>query len=144
DAGQILSYSLAPGAPAGATIDPSTGDFSWTPPVAGSTPTITVIATDNGSPALSVSRSFTVNVMDVAPTVDVGSAASLTQFDTLSRRGQFGDPGAGTWTASVDYGDGTGVQSLPLNADRSFTLSHVYASAGSFAAKVVVTEQSGL
>ena len=28
---QALIYSLGPAAPAGATIDPATGDFSWTP-----------------------------------------------------------------------------------------------------------------
>lgn len=35
DAGDTLSFSLDPDAPAGATIDSSTGDFSWTPAAAG-------------------------------------------------------------------------------------------------------------
>jgi hypothetical protein len=61
---QALTYTLDPGAPAGATIDASSGAFSWMPTNshAGTTNTITVRATDNGSPPLSHTRSFTVLV----------------------------------------------------------------------------------
>jgi hypothetical protein len=63
DADQTLVFSLDPGAPAGATIT-SAGAFSWTPTEAQglSTNTITVRVTDNGTPALSDSRTFTVIV----------------------------------------------------------------------------------
>jgi hypothetical protein len=30
------------------------------------------------------------------------------------------------WTATVDYGDGSGIQPLTLNEDKTFTLSHEY------------------
>jgi hypothetical protein len=65
-----LTYSLDPGAPAGATIDPSTGAFSWTPaPGQGSaTYNITVRVTDNGSPSLSGTQTFAVTV-NAAPTI---------------------------------------------------------------------------
>jgi hypothetical protein len=61
---QILTYSLEPGAPAGATIDASTGAFSWMPSAAdaGTTNIMTVRVTDDGSPTLSDTRSFTVVV----------------------------------------------------------------------------------
>jgi hypothetical protein len=67
DAGQTITYSLGPGAPAGAAIDPQAGLFTWTPDrYAGSgTYSITIIATDNGSPPLSDSQAFTVNVLPV-------------------------------------------------------------------------------
>ena len=59
-----LRYSLDPGAPAGASIDPITGVFAWTPGPASASTTnsITVRVTDNGSPALSAVRSFAVVV----------------------------------------------------------------------------------
>ena len=46
-----LAFSLDAGAPSGATINASTGAFSWTPAAAGSFP-VTVRVTDNGTPVL--------------------------------------------------------------------------------------------
>ena len=67
DANQTITYSLAAGAPSGASIGPQSGLFTWTPNAySGSgTYSITVVATDNGSPPLSDSTSFTVNVLPV-------------------------------------------------------------------------------
>jgi hypothetical protein len=63
---QSLTFSLNPGAPATASIEGTTGVFSWTPgPVdAGTTNIIGVTVSDFGSPRLTASRSFTVVVMD--------------------------------------------------------------------------------
>ncbi len=58
---QALTFSLGVDAPTGASIDPVTGGFTWTPADPASY-SITVIVKDNGSPALSVSTSFTVTV----------------------------------------------------------------------------------
>ena len=60
---QGLTFTLGPGAPDGATISPA-GVFGWLP-VVGQAPgsnTITVTVTDNGSPPLSASRTFGVDV----------------------------------------------------------------------------------
>jgi cyclophilin family peptidyl-prolyl cis-trans isomerase len=143
DPGQKVTYVLAPGAPAGASIDPNTGAFSWTPAVGPATATIVVVAIDNGSPQAAAARAFTVGVTNLPPQVDAGGAALLSQFDTLVKAGRFDDFGAGPWTASVDYGDGTGRQPLALNPDRSFLLVHRYTSAGAFAASVIVTDPGG-
>jgi hypothetical protein len=62
-----LTFSLI-SPPAGASIDPSTGAFSWTPPDGPGTVSITVRATDNGMPALYDDETFTVTVNNVAPT----------------------------------------------------------------------------
>ncbi len=68
---QTLTYSLDAGAPTGASINPTTGVFSWTPTEAQgpSTTTITLRVTDNGSPALTAFQSFTirVNAVNSAP-----------------------------------------------------------------------------
>ncbi len=59
-----LRYSLGSDAPEGATIDPITGVFSWTPPVTATSGNyeITVQVTDNGSPALTATQSFNVQL----------------------------------------------------------------------------------
>jgi hypothetical protein len=65
-----LTFSLV-SPPSGATINPSTGAFSWTPPDGPTVPTpfmITVRVTDNGSPALSDDEVFAVTVNNVNPT----------------------------------------------------------------------------
>jgi hypothetical protein len=77
NAGDDVTYSLAADAPAGASIHPDTGLFTWTPddddgPGAY---VITVVATDNGSPALSVTRQFTVTVNDVTEATIAGRFA---------------------------------------------------------------------
>ncbi len=60
---QSLTFSLAPGAPIGATITPA-GSFNW--PIDAAEPAgahvITVSVKDDGNPSLAVSRSFTVEV----------------------------------------------------------------------------------
>src|SRR5207248_2155298 len=68
---QSLSFSLDPGAPAGASIDPVSGLFTWSPTEAQgpSTNIIVVRATDDGRPSMSTTQSFTivVNEVNVAP-----------------------------------------------------------------------------
>lgn len=60
DAGQIITYSLI-GAPAGAAINATTGNFSWRPTATG-TYTFRVRATDNGSPVRFDEEQITVTV----------------------------------------------------------------------------------
>ncbi len=63
----ILTFTLDAGAPAGASINPTSGDFSWTPTEAqgpGTFP-ITMRVTNNASPPLSDSKTFTGTVREV-------------------------------------------------------------------------------
>lgn len=64
--GDSITYSLANGAPAGMDIDPATGELTWTPTEAqgGAIYTITIIATDTGTPVLTGSQSFDVTVIE--------------------------------------------------------------------------------
>ena len=146
DPGQSLAYSLAPGAPAGVAINSVTGQITWTPTKGPDSASITVIATDSGSPAMVASQTFVVTVTSapVPPTVSLGSAVSVRQFDLLTAAGKFSDPGTGPWTATVDYGDGSGVKPLALTAAKTFTLSHAYATSGSYTVVVQVTSAAGL
>ena len=60
--------------------------------------------------------------------------------DTFTTAGTFLDPGADTWTATVDYGDGSGAQPLTLGTDRAFALSHRYADDGHYTVTVTVRD----
>jgi cyclophilin family peptidyl-prolyl cis-trans isomerase len=83
---QTLTYSLDPGAPAGASIDPSTGVFTFvsTPAQSGTVFPVTVRVTDNGQPPMSGTATFNIGV-DTAPlftpipqqSEDIGSTLSL-------------------------------------------------------------------
>jgi len=77
-----LTFSLDPGAPAGASIDPITGVFTWTPGPASalSTNNIAVRVTDNGSPALSDVKSLAVVVTPPGELKLSGSILSSGEF----------------------------------------------------------------
>jgi hypothetical protein len=95
---QQLTYSLGAGAPWNATINPTTGVFSWrpTPAQAHATYHLTVTVTDNGTPVQSASQTFTVVVEDYAVfglgtdtvwagtrarvTVDIAASSPLTEL----------------------------------------------------------------
>ncbi|HVX59780.1 MAG TPA: Ig-like domain-containing protein [Pirellulales bacterium] len=129
-------------------IDPATGTLSYTPATGAlGNATATVYLKDNGGTAnggvdTSVAQTFTITVNNVAPAVSLGGNVSLNEGEALSSTGSFADPGSETWTATVDYGDGSGLQPLPLNSDKSFNLSHVYADNGSYTVTVTVADSN--
>jgi hypothetical protein len=75
DPAQTLTFGLL-GGPAGSTLNTTNGVFSWRPLVsqADSTNLITVAVTDNGTPALSATNSYTVTVNPLTPAA-LGSPA---------------------------------------------------------------------
>jgi len=112
---QALTFSLDPGAPTGASIDPASGVFAWTPSEAQgpATNSVTVRVTDNGSPPLSGTATFSVVVNEVnsAPqlaaigdkTVNEGSLLSFSATATDS------DLPAQTLSYSLDPGAPSGA-----------------------------------
>ncbi|HRH60879.1 MAG TPA: Ig-like domain-containing protein, partial [Chitinophagaceae bacterium] len=80
DKGQTLAYSLI-GAPAGASINSTTGAFTWTPATAGSY-TFTLRVTDNGAPALYDEEQITVTVTNTfTANAQTSSDAAAKSFD---------------------------------------------------------------
>ena len=79
--GNALTFSAGATLPAGATLNATTGAFSWTPAAgqASATPySVTVTVTDNGSPALSASQTFTITVTAAPPATTPITMSSVT------------------------------------------------------------------
>ena len=95
------------------------------------------------------------------PLVYAGADATIIEGQQFSGHGSFSDLDSSKWTATVDFGDGTGVHTLKLNppttgtpnedgytngTNDTFDLSHVYTTARTdpYTVTVRVTDDSGL
>ncbi len=85
-----------------------------------------------------------VTVNNVAPTVNAAFAAVIVSCGAgnATLNVSFSDPGLDTHTATVDWGDGSSVESLGTVMS-PFNASHTYASAGPYNAVVTVTDSDG-
>jgi PKD repeat protein len=81
----------------------------------------------------------TAAVSNVAPVIGAFAGSMLLPGETYTAPGSFTDPGADPWTATVDYGDGSGTGALVLSG-KTFSLSHTYAAAGTFMVTVRVSD----
>jgi parallel beta-helix repeat protein len=104
---------------------------------------VTATATDLGSGDTS---EFSAPVSSTPPTVNIPGPGLvlLTAGHTMVQGGSFSDPDPDTFTAVVDYGDGSGPVPLALAANHSFTLAHLYAQEGNFQVSVRVADSEGL
>lgn len=105
---QTITYSMS-GAPSGATINPSTGTFTWTPPAGLSTNTVTIRATDNGVPSLWDEQTILLIAVpgNTAPALSLGNVRAVEKvvnFETLtdmgSERVMFNKPSNSATTSS--------------------------------------------
>ena len=87
---QTLTFSLPGTPPVGATINPTTGAFSWTPPAGvASTNLITIRVTDNGVPPLYDESVLTIMVVptNATPVLSLGTARvteTVVNFETFT------------------------------------------------------------
>ncbi len=82
-----------------------------------------------------------VTILNGAPSVEAGAASTINEGEVYSGSGSFVDT-ADTWTATVDYGDDSGLQPLTLTGT-TFSLSHIYSATGVFVVSVSVTDSLG-
>ncbi len=90
---------------------------------------------------------MTVNVLaPSAPTITPISDVVLNgcTYFPINLTDSFTAANPGPFTATVNYGDGGGVQPLTLGANNSFSLAHVYATRGTYEVDVTVTDGRGL
>ncbi|MFC1875320.1 Ig-like domain-containing protein [Chloroflexota bacterium] len=143
DPPQTLTYSLV-GAPAGASINSSTGEFSWTPTEAQGPGSYTfdVVVTDNGDPALSDSEEITVTVNEVNLPPVLGSIGDKTidEESLLSFTATATDPDIppNTLTFSLSGAVPTGA-SITSGGDFSWTPTEAQGP-GSYTFDVVVSD----
>jgi DNA/RNA endonuclease G (NUC1) len=99
--------------------------------------TVRLTVTNN----LGVSDTFTTpaTVTNVEPTIAPFAGATLLPGETYDANGSFTDPGADPWTATVNFGDASGVQTLLLSG-KTFALAHTYNLAGRFTVTVRVSD----
>jgi len=141
DVGQTLRFSIDAGAPAGVSINPGSGVFTWTPSEAQGPGSyqVTVRVTDNGSPNLTASETITITVNEVnavpvlAPignqTVNENSTLTLTaeatdsdipanslaySLDAGAPAGASIDSGTGVFTWTPTEAQGPGVYSVSV------------------------------
>lgn len=142
-----LTYSLN-GAPAGATIDPHTGAFSWTVPDDAGSPFVFAVAVTDAA-GESSETSVTIAVTNVAPTISSfsGSPIAPVSVGAVEVAGSFTDP-ANADTHAIDVqcnaegpalpGDGVIVQG---SLDWSATCN--YAEPGIYRVRVTITDDEG-
>jgi hypothetical protein len=111
-------------------------------PFSGDFITATATATAANGVTSEFSYDFSLSGAHVPAQISLGSAVTVNPNVTFTQGGSFTDPGAASWTATVDYGDGAGPQALSLSGTH-FTLSHAYAQPGVYAVIVTVTDNLG-
>lgn len=134
DSGQTITYSLA-GAPAGASIDPATGAFSWTPVdddpsgTGQDDYTFTVKATDSADPAASDEQEVIVTVRNADPVITAVTGPAgpigISGGSAVARISvSFTDAGtADTHTTTIDCGNSTLASAA---GDCTYTAAGVY------------------
>jgi hypothetical protein len=145
DASQSLTFSLGPGAPSGASIDPLTGVFNWTPTEAqgpGSYPVKVIVTDDAGFPLSDFEIiQITVNEVNLDPIVDAGPDQAAGEGQLVQFTGSFVDPGLlGSPQAGEsilwDFGDG-------MTAAGVLTPTHSFGNNGTFTVTLTVTDVYG-
>ncbi len=116
-----VTYSLAPGAPAGAAVNPVTGLFTWTPTESDGPGTygVSLVATDDSPGALRATNSFSVTVAEVnsAPALPLISDQAVHAGTALAIdcQGTDGDLPANTLTYSLSPGAPAGAGIDPVS-----------------------------
>ena len=98
---------------------------------------VSVSITDNEG--LTDTVTTTITIANVAPIVGDFQGAPLSTGDVYTVAGSFTDPGAETWTATVNWGDGSAVSTATLS-DRNFSLTHAYTTPGTFTVTVSIAD----
>jgi len=138
-----LTYSLDAGAPAGASINSSTGVFTWTPTNGpAQSQSITIRVTDNGTGALSDYETINVTVNNVVPiigTINFVSTPIAAGTNNVVVTWNFTDPGTETWTCTVEWDTGLGFTAASYVAPKSCNATATL-PAGIYTARVKVAD----
>ncbi len=130
-------------------IGASDGAVVLPPVIVAATDTIAAFDGATVLPPVVVAQDDHVAVSDASGAQVVNTAPDVTLPDLAgpegslsSAPGSFVDPDPQQWSASIDYGDGSGPAPLVL-AGKTFVLSHVYDDNGTYRVTVKVTDSAG-
>jgi PKD repeat protein len=101
--------------------------------------TYTVSLTVTDASNLTDTKTSTVVIPNIVPLIGTFAGATIMQGETYTTSGSFSDADPDDWTATVNYGDGSGTQTLAL-AGKTFGLAHSYTTAGSHTVTVAVND----
>ena len=150
--GATLTYSLGSGAPSGATINSSTGLFTWiTSGVTPGTYPVTIHVADGFSPSLSTNETLNIAVLARQPqSVAIGGASTYSQGAayslSLSAPETDGDT-ISSW--QVNWDDGTALNpDIQTVTGNPSSVNHVYTQppsqgASSYSITATATDQDG-
>jgi hypothetical protein len=85
----------------------------------------------------------TRSLWPAAPNVYAGRLKGLRAGGTLRRWGCFADPRGSSWSARVDYGDGSGTRAVAVRDYQRFRLVHRYPRRGTYHVTVWLTDARG-
>lgn len=105
--------------------------------------TMTVTVRDSES---TTRTTYPVQVINHPPTVTISAPRQIRYDEPFVGTGSFSDiedVPPGNWSATVDYGDGSGSQPLVLSDDKRFVLNHSYAEEGTYTITVRVSDREG-
>jgi hypothetical protein len=143
---QALTFSLGNGGAANASLNATTGVFTWSPTTAQvGTNAFSVVVTDSGLPPLSATQTFKVTVMasNTPPVLAAVSSRTATVGIMLSITNVATDSDLPAQTLTYSLGSG-GAANASLNATTGvFTWTPATAQVGTNAFSIVVTD-SGL
>ncbi len=140
-----VTLSVSP-LPAGATFDPATGQFSWTP---GETQhgsyALTFTATDDGSPSQSSSETITIIVNDLNTLSTIIAPEDVVTQQLFDVSATFVGLDGEDYTATIDWGDGTSsvgfVEVTPEGV--RVTTSHAFVETSDYTVVVALIDSIG-
>lgn len=142
--GGALSVSWSKVSGPGSVIFSDAGAASTTASFSAAGSYVLRLTANDGELAASDEVAITVNPepAPAQPVVKLGNGAAIYTGKLFSMEGSVTAAGDASLTASVDYGDGSGVMPLALNGD-TFSLSHEYPDEGAYTVTVTVTDSDG-
>ena len=111
--------------------------YTTNPP--GNRYTILGIYSDS-SGAQAITNVTFISVTNVAPAISALTGLVARTTVPWTNRVTFSDPGADSWSATVNYGDGSAPQLLNLGTNKSFQFSHTYSAKGAYSLDVAVSD----
>ncbi len=130
------------------TQNNAAGTWSWSPAVGFDGPsstTVTITATDSSSSL--VKAAFTFAPTNAVPAVQINPPTSLVtnvalNFQFVATDAATADLAAGfAW--SINFGDGSGVQTVPAGTATPLTRSHTYTQSGTYVVTATATDKDG-